>query len=80
SPVLFWQERPGLGGRPIRLYKFRDGDGAGLAEAILELAGNPELAAEQGRRARRLFETKYEFAHAVAAWERLIQKVSVRDF
>jgi glycosyltransferase involved in cell wall biosynthesis len=61
-------------------FGIRDGDGAGLAEAILELAGNPELAAEQGRRARRLFETKYEFAHAVAAWERLIQKVSVRDF
>ncbi len=23
SPVLFWQQRPGLGGRPIKLYKFR---------------------------------------------------------
>jgi lipopolysaccharide/colanic/teichoic acid biosynthesis glycosyltransferase len=23
SPVLFWQQRPGLGGRPFRLYKFR---------------------------------------------------------
>jgi lipopolysaccharide/colanic/teichoic acid biosynthesis glycosyltransferase len=22
-PVIFWQERPGLGGRPFRLYKFR---------------------------------------------------------
>jgi len=22
-PVLFWQQRPGLGGRPLRLYKFR---------------------------------------------------------
>ncbi len=22
-PVLFWQQRPGLGGRPFRLYKFR---------------------------------------------------------
>ena len=23
SPVLFWQQRPGLGGRPFRVYKFR---------------------------------------------------------
>ena len=22
-PVLFWQQRPGLGGRPFRVYKFR---------------------------------------------------------
>ncbi len=53
-----------------------DGDGAGLSEAILELARNPKLAAEQGSRARRLFETKYEFAHAVAAWESLIRETS----
>ena len=23
SPLLFWQQRPGLGGRPFRVYKFR---------------------------------------------------------
>ena len=23
APVLFWQQRPGLGGRPFKLYKFR---------------------------------------------------------
>ncbi len=57
-------------------FVVRDGDGGGLSEAILELARNPELAAEQGRRARRLFETKYEFAHAVTAWENLIRKTS----
>lgn len=39
SPVAFWQQRPGLGGRPFRLYKFRtmraahDGDGRRLADA-----------------------------------------------
>ncbi len=57
-------------------FVIRDGDGAGLAEAIFELARNPKLAAEQGARARRLFETKYDFAHAVKAWERLIRKTS----
>ena len=57
-------------------FVIRDGDGPGLAEAILELARNPELAAEQGVRARRLFETKYDFARAVIAWENLIRKTS----
>jgi lipopolysaccharide/colanic/teichoic acid biosynthesis glycosyltransferase len=27
-PVVFWQQRPGLGGRPFRLYKFRTMDDA----------------------------------------------------
>ncbi len=39
SPVVFWQQRPGLGGRPFRLYKFRtmkaahDADGRRLSDA-----------------------------------------------
>jgi lipopolysaccharide/colanic/teichoic acid biosynthesis glycosyltransferase len=38
-PLLFWQQRPGLGGRPFRLYKFRtmrsahDGEGRKLSDA-----------------------------------------------
>jgi glycosyltransferase involved in cell wall biosynthesis len=53
-------------------FVIRDGDGVGLAEAILKLAGNSELATEQGERARKLFESKYDFAHAITAWENLI--------
>ena len=57
-------------------FVIRDGDGAALAEAILDLARNPELAAEQGARARQLFEAKYDFTHAVTAWKTLIHKTS----
>jgi glycosyltransferase involved in cell wall biosynthesis len=57
-------------------FVVRDGDGSWLAETILKLARNPELVAQQGARARWLFETKYDFPRAVTAWERLIEKVS----
>jgi glycosyltransferase involved in cell wall biosynthesis len=57
-------------------FVIRDGDGTGLAEAILKLARRPDLAAEQGARARRLFEAKYDFAHAITAWESLIRKAA----
>jgi lipopolysaccharide/colanic/teichoic acid biosynthesis glycosyltransferase len=36
-PVLFWQQRPGLGGRPFRLYKFRT-MGAAYDDAGRQLA------------------------------------------
>ncbi|HEX6002325.1 MAG TPA: sugar transferase [Hyphomicrobiaceae bacterium] len=38
APAIFWQQRPGIGGRPFRLYKFRtmarpyDADGNRLAD------------------------------------------------
>jgi len=77
-PVIFVGHPEGELARIIRDsgtgFVIRDGDGAGLAEAVLELARNPELAAGQGARARPLFETRFDFAHAVTAWESLIRK------
>ena len=32
SPIVFWQQRPGLNGRPFRLYKFRTMAGAHSAD------------------------------------------------
>ena len=79
-PAIFVGNPEGELARIIRDSKtgfvIRDGDGAGLAEAILDLARNPELAAEQGARARQLFEAKYDFTHAVTAWKTLIHKTS----
>jgi colanic acid biosynthesis glycosyl transferase WcaI len=77
-PAIFVGNPDGELARIIRESKtgfvIRDGDGGGLAEAILKLARDPELAAEQGERARRLFESKYDFAHAITAWQNLIRK------
>jgi len=56
-----------------------EGDGAGLAEAILTLAHNPALGAQQGARARRLFEEEYGLSQAIAAWESLIQTLSTES-
>ena len=77
-PTIFVGNPDGELARIIRDSKtgfvIRDGDGVGLAEAILKLARNPELAAEQGERARQLFESKYDFAHAITAWQNLIPR------
>jgi glycosyltransferase involved in cell wall biosynthesis len=79
-PAIFVGNPDGELARIIRDSKtgfvIRDGDGAGLADAILKLARNPKLSAEQGARARLLFETRYDFTHAVRAWESLIRKTA----
>jgi len=79
-PAIFIGDPDGEIARIIRRsatgFVVREGDGTGLAEAILSLAGNPALAAEQGARARKLFESEFAFPRAVAAWEALIRKIS----
>lgn len=53
-----------------------EGDNGGLARAIVTLLGDPVLAAEQGMRARRLFEERFDLPLAVAAWEKALRNVS----
>jgi len=48
------------------------GDGEGLARAILALAGDPELAARQGERARALFEARFDLPLAIEAFEAVL--------
>lgn len=55
-----------------------EGDGPALIRAVRYLASNPEQCEAMGRRARGLFETKYDFAFAVEAWEDAISSLSLR--
>ena len=53
-----------------------EGDGAALARAIVALAGDRRSADEMGRRARALFEEKYDLTFAVDAWDDAIRTLS----
>ncbi|MFZ1108531.1 MAG: glycosyltransferase family 4 protein [Rhodomicrobium sp.] len=79
-PAIFIGDTEGEIARVIRHgdigFVVPEGDGARLAEVIFLLSQNPTLAANQGARARRLFESKYDFPMAIAAWEALIEKVA----
>jgi glycosyltransferase involved in cell wall biosynthesis len=48
------------------------GDGAGLAEAILRLRDDPVLREAMGRHARRLCDERFSRRAALAQWERIL--------
>ena len=50
-------------------FAVREGDGKGLAAAILAMARDPALISVQGENARTQFEAKFDFPHALDAWE-----------
>ncbi len=52
------------------------GDGKGLAEAVLALAADPMRCREMGRNARQAFERDYDKPRAVGQWQRLIDRAS----
>ena len=53
-----------------------EGDGAALARAIVSLADDPRSVDDMGRRARALFEAKYDLTFAVAAWDDAIIRLT----
>jgi glycosyltransferase involved in cell wall biosynthesis len=55
-----------------------EGDGPALMRAVRDLASNPERCEAMGRRARGLFEAKYDIAFAVEAWEEAISSPMLR--
>jgi hypothetical protein len=58
----------------LRLYGYF-GDGEALANRILELAGDRNLCATLGARARFAFERQWDKEKALAKWEALLQAV-----
>jgi glycosyltransferase involved in cell wall biosynthesis len=52
------------------------GDGAALAQAIIELAGSPDLRGWMGQRARQAFEAEFDKHIALTRWEELLLDVS----
>jgi colanic acid biosynthesis glycosyl transferase WcaI len=53
-----------------------EGDGAALARAVVNLAGDPRAVDEMGQRARALFEAKYDLAFAFDAWDDAIRQLT----
>jgi glycosyltransferase involved in cell wall biosynthesis len=52
------------------------GDGEGLASAVLDYAQDRWKASAHGTRARQLFDQRFDFPFALAAWEQVIDSVS----
>jgi hypothetical protein len=52
-----------------------EGDGKALAHAIMTLAEDAGLAATLGKKARALFESKFDFPKAAGAWEQVLAGV-----
>jgi hypothetical protein len=50
------------------------GDGKTLMDRILQLAGDPELCASMGARARAAFEQHWDKGHAVEQWAELLRQ------
>jgi len=51
------------------------GDGAALADALRQLAANPDTLAEMGSRARAMLEARFTRRQAFARWDRLLETI-----
>ena len=56
-------------------FTLTPGDGEALTERILALAGDRDLCASMGARARMAFERQWDKEQALAKWEALLQAV-----
>ena len=79
-PTLFIGDPEGEIGTVIREsgcgMAVRQGDVAGLAEAILTLRDNAAPREQMGRNARDVFEAKFDMPIAVERWRRLLDDVA----
>ncbi len=79
-PAIFIGDPEGEIGRILRKTDtgivVAEGDGAGLASAIRDLASDPQRCEAMGKRARALFEETYDLAFAVDAWQEAIHSLA----
>lgn len=80
KPVLYYGapegDVPALVKRHELGWVIRQGDAAGLAEALREAAGNPQLRARLGANARRAFEAHYDRPLATTRYLRVFEAVA----
>ncbi len=80
KPVLYYGAPEGDVPALVKQHELgwviRQGDSAGLAEALREAAGDPQLRARLGANARRAFETFYDRPLATARYLRVFESVT----
>jgi glycosyltransferase involved in cell wall biosynthesis len=79
-PILFIGDGDGEVARLIRRHEYGHriaaGDGAGLAQTILELAADPAACRSLGQRARKAFDAEFDKPIALARWDELLVDIS----
>lgn len=79
-PAIFIGDIDGEIARILRATKtgliVAQGDGEGLAQAIIQLSRDPQRRADYGVRARTLAESVYDLSHALSAWDETISRFS----
>ena len=79
-PVIFIGDTEGEIAELLQEYDcglaVAEGDSEALAEAIRELERSPERVAAMGRRARQLFEARFDREIALAGWEEALLEVA----
>jgi colanic acid biosynthesis glycosyl transferase WcaI len=82
-PTIFVGDKDGEIARLIARHKcgrtIAVGDGAGLAQAIAELAAQPGLCRLMGENARRAFEAEFDRPIAMARWQNLLLEIGNFD-
>jgi glycosyltransferase involved in cell wall biosynthesis len=79
-PIVFIGDDDGEIARLIRRHEcgrsVHAGDGAGLAQAILELSADPAVCQGLGQRARQVFDAEFDKSIAMAQWDELLLQAS----
>lgn len=79
-PIIFIGDKDGEVGQLLDRHDcgltVAEGDGAGLAQAVVSLFGDIERCARLGANGRHMLDTEFDRAHAVARWQALLDEVA----